>query len=758
MTAQRSWPLVLEVASLGCLGLLILVLWIPVVRHYYVPKLAISDDVINNARVSPSDELLEELASFRFFDRAASRESVIGMAEKLLQGIVAATPDQPGMRIRRPFDPADLDLPGLQLFLASFGVPRTFLEAYAATGREEFFEAARSFIAAWVRYETDAWFPIGLTWNDHAVAERVLVISEFWKFYRRHRSYRIDVARDVIQLAVRHAVLLSRSSHFTAATNHGVMQNLALMHFSLTFPSVPGVERYKKVAVERLTDQLEFYINTEGVTLEHSPGYHRLGLEFLSKAMRYLALLNIEPPPMWLDKYRKAQEFYAQLRLPDGRLPLFGDTVARQDELGPLLADLDSDGRARGLKYRDAWAPVGAASIYPVAGYAAWWYGLEHWPDAKALAQTVVSWSYFPGHAHKHADEMSLWVWAGGQTWWSNVGYWPYGDRNRAKAISWSASNAPHLANERRSAPRQSSLRASGSSDELAFIDLERTGRDGHVIRRQIVWEKPAQWVVVDCVIAREGRSRAVWTSAPDIRMEEGPLSGSFTLHGTDDNVFLDVLFFGTDGTTTQAVRGSVTPFAGWGVEESQIRPAPSFVVEWPATGGCAVAAWSLRRAREQAAGIKGRPSFIRMQADEEWKVLLPTRSGNIAVERTADTIATVQKSRSTETTKTLELRRAPDYRKEYESIRHHRFAATHKYPKFREHYRHRINLTWLLIGAFVVQEGMFHYVKRRHAGRYAAARWVTLCLWLAVGGLLAGYLPTLVDLYARNPVFRLGP
>jgi hypothetical protein len=536
------------------------------------------------------------------------------------------------------------------------------------------------------------------------------------------------------------------------------MQNLALLHFCLAFPTVPDVERYKNVAIERLVDQLGFYINDEGVTLEHSPGYHKVGLEFLSKAMRYLTLLGITPPATWVEKHRKAQDVYAQLRLPDGRLPLFGDTLARPDRLGPLVADLDVQGRAQGLEYRRSWAPVEAASVYPVAGYAAWWHGLDRWPDAKGLAQTVISWSYFPGHAHKHADEMSLSVWAGGQTWWSNLGYWPYQHSDRANATSWSASNAPHLVGEPAAGRRQSRLRSYRWSDELAFIDLERRGPSGYAVRRQIVWKKPALWVVVDCSTAQAGRSRTVWTTAPEVRMETGPVAGSFTLHGANDNVFVDALFFGTANTSIKALRGSVTPFAGWGIVDTTVKPASAVVVEQPADDGCGAAVWSLRPVGERAKSMSGVASFVRSETGQGWSVSFPTRSGNVSVQRAADSVSVVQDSRETKATNTLRPQHRSDYSNEYELIRRNRVRAGEKYPKYSDYYRYRLILSWLVVGAFVGQEGVLAFLKRKGSKRYAAARWVTLCLWLAVGSIVTAYLPNLADVYSSGrQILRLG-
>ena len=149
-----------------------------------------------------------------------------------------------------------------------------------------------------------------------------------------------------------------------------------------------------------------------------------------------------------------AQRVYASLRRPDGSLPVFGDSGDETYPLGPPVAAFDSERRAQKLAYAPEWRPTEANSVFPVSGLSVWWEGLELWPNAPDLSQTVVTWSNFAGHGHKHADEMSVLFWAGGQTWWSNVGYWPYGNEARADAESWAGSNAPHLVDENSVAPR----------------------------------------------------------------------------------------------------------------------------------------------------------------------------------------------------------------------------------------------------------------------------------------------------------------
>ena len=185
---------------------------------------------------------------------------------------------------------------------------------------------------------------------------------------------------------------------------------------------------------------MPLYLNEEGVILEHSAIYHHAGLRFIGLLLRCLAALQVEIPDSWKRRYEKAAQFYNELRRPDGTLPIFGDSY----EMPANPVDLVSfEHETAEVASYTALRPTRNHSYYPVAGHAVWWQGLESWPLSEGISQTLVTWSSFPGHAHPHADELSLSIWADGQTWVTNTGYWPGGRKGRSEAISWQGSNAP---------------------------------------------------------------------------------------------------------------------------------------------------------------------------------------------------------------------------------------------------------------------------------------------------------------------------
>ena len=437
-------------------------IWLPVLHHYHVKRSIIGNEIVEVSRNRPSDSVFQELNRVNLWINLASKNDAqtVIIAEQVLKGRIEI-PGYPKVKFHMPFNSGDLQTSSSEwrLLFAGFALPDVLLHGYKLSLRDDFLNAAKDFILAWAEYESKSWLPTGLLWNDHAISNRMVVISKFWSYYRNHSDFDLETARVIFQIVDRGRKLLAKPSHFTFATNHGIMQNLALWHISIAFPFLPNIEYYRNLAFERMNEQMSFYISEEGVVLENSAGYHKKGLELLDISFRYLTLLNKPIPYDWKSKYDKAKDFYLQLRRPDGSLPVFGDTRRKEDPPNLLYTNIPQFKKDKSsLDFRENILKK-SFTLFPLSGYSVWWDQLKDGPSKNRLSQTMVIWSNFPDHGHKHADEMSVLLWAYGQTWWTNIGYLPYGTQEREEAISWSGSNAPHLAGEHQKIKRVTRLR-----------------------------------------------------------------------------------------------------------------------------------------------------------------------------------------------------------------------------------------------------------------------------------------------------------
>jgi hypothetical protein len=710
--------------------------WFPLLHHFWIPNGEINSTTILAARNSPPTAELDELDGLNFFSPGwESDKQLLKIAETLLRGEVDL-PGYPTARIGMPFRSDDLEKepPELQLTLASLAVPDTLLEAYQRTGREEFLTSARDVIVAWASYERRAWLPKGFLWNDHAIAARTLVLAKFWRLYRHHPAYQQNVAELVLEFASRNASFLARPSHFTFATNHGVMQNLALLHLCLAFPTLPDVKKYEDLAIARLREQFEFYVNQEGVVLEHSPEYHETGLHFLALAIRYLALLREPIPAEWLRKYEKASTFYSLLRRPDGSLPLIGDTNEGGNPRGPEITNLDPSGSPGALHYSSNWTPTQSDSLFPVSGYAVWWEGLEAWPDSNALRQTVIAWSYSPGGAHKHADDMSVLLWAQGQAWWTNTGYWPYGLVGRTIAESWPGSNAPRLLDEPIDSVRETRLIGSGVSERINAIQLERNGPRNYRASRQVIYWKPDLWIVLDHASGvDDGKTTHTWTTAANVIMRPGPIEGSYSLESNRVPAKLSAFFFASPGAKVNLVKGSMDPFAGWQVVGHIPEPASALVVEQSAKDSWAVAIWESGVRGDSSGSFTKPPSMTRWYGDTEWEIALPLTSGQVSVSRENQDI-TIRKGGGRVSSAVLKVVPSSDPSAARAEIDRTFAAAAKEYPRFRDRIEYRWKVSYILLLLFALQEFAFLTCRRYLSKHYSALRIAVTLVWAGAG------------------------
>jgi hypothetical protein len=730
MTTRR----LVSICSLAVVLFVFAGLWFAPLQHYWVPNPVAAEATITEARSSPSDATLDELDGLNFFAPSWTNDKqLVETAEKLLRGEIDS-PAYPTAHIGMPFRTADLEMdpPELQLTLASLTVPDILMDAYKLTGRQEFLTSARDVIVAWAKYERRAWLPKGFLWNDHAIAARTLVLAKFWRLYRHHPLYQPQVAELLLEFAERNAAFLSRPSHFTFATNHGVMQNLALLHLCLAFPALPDVKKYQALAIGRLRDQFGFYVDEEGVVLEHSPEYHEAGLHFLAMACRYFTLLKEPVPPEWLQKYEKARSFYSALRRPDGSLPVIGDTSEGENFRGPDISDRGASGSLVPLHYVSNWMPTQPYNLFPTAGYAVWWEGLASWPDVKALRQTVTAWSYSPGSAHKHADEMSVLLWAQGQSWWTNTGYWPYGLEGRNFAESWPGSNAPHLLDEPADSVRKTRLLGTGISEHMWAIELERTGPRNYRASRQVFYWRPNLWIIVDHASGVDGaKTTHTWTTAADVAMRPGFIEGSYVLNSNRVPAKLNAFLFASPGATINMMKAGMYPFAGWQVVGHVPEAASALVVEQPAKDSWSVAIWQIGADRDSPGGFTKSPSMVRWDSDTKWEIALPLTKGQVSISRQNQNI-TIGFGRSS--SEVLQVVPSPDPTSARAEIDKSFAAATREYPRFRDRIEYRWKLTYILLLLFAPQEFVFLIYRRYWGKHYSTLRIVATLVWVSAG------------------------
>jgi hypothetical protein len=712
--------------------LVLVVIWIPQVQHYRAPEVEITKPMVEVAQRTPADAVLTEVREFSLLPiEGRTREAEVSLAEAMLEGRLAL-PGLPEARFTVAFAPQDFErLPaGLQLWYAGWIVPDVLLGAYVDTGREEFFAAARDFIASWDVFERATWLPVGLLWNDHAVAARAQVLVEYWRIDRSRPDARPDAGRAILAQAARYGWFLSNPGHFTFATNHGLMQNLGLLELGLAFPGLPGAPDYERIALQRLGEQLPYLIDDAGAMRENSAGYQAFDLRILAMTFRCMALLGESVPPAWAAQYSGATRFLGTLLRPDGTLPASGDTDGAPVDLPPVT-DIDAAGMAGPLHALDVAVPGAVDTLDPDGGYWVRWTGLDAWPSAAGVSQTVATWTRPPAPGHKHADDMSVLLWSHGVSWLTSVGYWPYDDASRHLAESWDGSNAPHLAGESAASDRKVEVLGSAAAPGLAALDLERTGPGGYRARRQIIQVEPGTWIVIDATHgALPDGNQTVWTLSPDVELATSA-PGSYDLRGPAGTV-ARLAIAGSPGTAMGTASGSLAPFAGWHVRDGRPQPAPAIRVDQPDADAWLALVLTAGEGSTTTAS-DGAPGLSGLEDPESWTVTIPTAAGDLSVSRSGRDVSV---TRPGGTSDTIALVARPQ--SQTESAARAAFQATAaRYPVFRDLAARRQAASLAILALVLVQELILLLARRRRPRTYTPLRVLGMVGWSALAAVL---------------------
>lgn len=220
-------------------------------------------------------------------------------------------------------------LPFLAWYINSYDL-QTDLE------KEKFFTLCWRSLENWKNKALRAESP--LVWHDHAAAFRVRNIVNWLVFCCIHSSQLSDDIKEQVSLLVReHLCWLSQDKNFSRYTNHGFDQAMISLIISLIFED-DLFEEIKIINKERLLEELRHAFTDEGVHKENSPGYQKFMLERV-RQLRIIKMLGEADISDMVDSYvDKAEIFLRALTLPNGYLPMIGDTKL---EVGLVGGDVD---------------------------------------------------------------------------------------------------------------------------------------------------------------------------------------------------------------------------------------------------------------------------------------------------------------------------------------------------------------------------------------------------------------------------------
>ncbi|WBU52443.1 heparinase II/III family protein [Paracoccus sp. SCSIO 75233] len=346
--------------------------------------------------------------------------------------------------------------------------------------------------------------PSEFPWHDHATALRL------------DRLSLIALATDgktFPELAEQHAKLLLCEDFYSKHTNHGYDQALALLFASYAFSDVCDTTEWQKIGLARLSDELRFAFNEEGVHVENSPAYHVGMTANLVRARLLLEALDLTLDFDFDELLNKALLFTSWMIGPDRKLALLGDSTERGGTAPSELEGLPNfqhaiyaaSGGAQGQPLQDKVA------IFPHAGYAVYRSNWQPWRDHVHLVMK----SGFLSRYHRQDDDLNILLHAYGEPWLIDSGLYNHNEHDEIRKYMRSAMahNVPFvqgvLPSRNNIAPDFASIELDDSAisnAEAVFRGETRMYR-GIRLRRTVIVENKDNFQIVDNAIS--GKSEA---------------------------------------------------------------------------------------------------------------------------------------------------------------------------------------------------------------------------------------------------------
>lgn len=289
-----------------------------------------------------------------------------------------------------------------------------YIDSYSLQNKEErtkYFSLCIAAIDNWnvkiKKYESP------LAWHDHGTAFRIRNIVNWITFCYMQGIEVISLSDNInlSKLIIEHIEWLLDSKNYSQYTNHGFDQAMILLTVSIMFDT-DELEIQRFVSRQRLEEEIKFAFTDEGVHKENSPGYQKFMLGRL-KQLRSLKSLGEQIISNLAESYiEKAEEFLKAITLPDGYLPMIGDTK------GFEVGILDNSTNEENHKIFD----YSKSGYFIVKGNSA---NIGHY---YLLMKNCHDSNY-----HRHDDDLMLYLWCNGETILGDGGLYSHDESSKIR-------------------------------------------------------------------------------------------------------------------------------------------------------------------------------------------------------------------------------------------------------------------------------------------------------------------------------------
>ncbi len=182
-----------------------------------------------------------------------------------------------------------------------------------------------------------------LLWHDHATAFRLKHLVRWINFLVLNDLYQdyisIEEQKTLLDLVQKHVEFLNLEENYSKHTNHGFDQMLIVYTVSLLWSNIEYLIKAGELAEKRLEEELDFAFTHQGVHVENSPGYQKFMLSRIELLTELKELGDDRLSKKAFDLIERAKKFLEVITMPNGYIPMIGDTKGDDKGLSSNLSE-----------------------------------------------------------------------------------------------------------------------------------------------------------------------------------------------------------------------------------------------------------------------------------------------------------------------------------------------------------------------------------------------------------------------------------
>lgn len=381
---------------------------------------------------------------------------------------------------------------------------KTLSKAYRATGDPVYLEAWRSYWQDWAADNPVTAPASEEAWGHHPTGLRAkLLACALTEMPPSEHSWIKPLLRT-------HGEMLKREDFYVGQGNHALNQAQGLLAAGCVLDEQDWID----LGMERIDALVPDSITADGATNEGSISYAAYNFDRYSEALERIQLCKQPEPPLLHERLPKLATFIAHAILPNGEIPLIGDSNAKR--VPPWFSPEVAYARSLGA---EGSAPEKLSAVYPIGG---WAFGRNTW-DRRHMADSVV-YALRTGHAsniHSHDDLGHLSIFGYGRRLIEDSGLYAYANPLNQYFYAARAHNGVVVKPGTYKRYLGSQLASSRSTAAYDLYVLDLTAWDNVRWLRRVLYSREGGWFLIDdqLVAGRRPRTFTVnWHLSPGSR------------------------------------------------------------------------------------------------------------------------------------------------------------------------------------------------------------------------------------------------